>query len=161
MLGRTNICDRPEAHQAHQFFASAAEHRGLADHNQARLAVTRTVATLERPGEPLVTVIDYTCAGPTIFVRFLEGDQAEDAQIDVDRDEHIARAARSGGQIELQLVPVCDRSRTRRLMFPQRSDSPALHEGLIRPFNEVAPASEAREEMRELLETNGSLMEIH
>ncbi|KAJ6473308.1 hypothetical protein DFH09DRAFT_1110001 [Mycena vulgaris] len=41
---RTNICDRPEAHQTHQIIGSALEIQGLANHNLAQVASAITDA---------------------------------------------------------------------------------------------------------------------
>ncbi|KAJ7119223.1 hypothetical protein C8R43DRAFT_1035404 [Mycena crocata] len=114
----------------------------------------------ERPDEPLITVFDYRLGGVAMCVRFLADERAADTTGEVDWEEHISRAARSGGLMELHLMLLRDASRTRRLMMPQRSDSAVLHDGLARIFREVDPDSNGIKEIEELLEKN-DVVNIH
>lgn len=125
-------------------------------HLAHRLACKR-----ERPSKPLITIMDYTQGDAQMRVRFLKDERAQDHDFDVQWDEHISRAARSGGCMELHLMLVRDGTKIRRIMFPQRSESSALHDGLMRIFSEVPQDYEGQEEILELLEANERLVEIH
>lgn len=98
-----------------------------------------------------------------MVVKALKDVRAEDTNFDVLWDEHVARAARSGGRMELHLMVVIEGNRMRRMMFPQRSDTSAFHDELIRILNEVPPDSEAQDESEigKLWEATENLIQIH
>jgi aromatic ring-opening dioxygenase catalytic subunit (LigB family) len=136
-------------HQDMQMFSSGA----LLHH----LSFMRT-----HPAEPLITIIDYTSGAAWMVVKVLKDVRAEDTTFDVLWDEHVARAAQSG-RMELHVMVVLDGNRTRRVMFPQRSDTSAFHDGLIRILNEVSPDLEAQDEskMGKLWEATENPIQIH
>ncbi|KAJ7504795.1 hypothetical protein B0H11DRAFT_2187157 [Mycena galericulata] len=115
----------------------------------------------ERPSEPLVTVIDYTRGNAHMFVKFLADERADDKNSDILWEEHILRAAKSGGRMELHLLRVRDGDRTRRIMFPQRSDSSVLPDGLAHILSGLSEDPEGVEEIQELLAANDDLVNIH
>lgn len=115
----------------------------------------------ESPSEPLITVIDYTRNDADISVKLLKDERAEDRDSDVLWDEHISRAARSGGRMELHLLRILDGNKTRRIMFPQRSESSVLHDGLMRIFSDVSEAGDGLEKIWQLLMTSCSAVGIH
>ncbi|KAJ7927654.1 hypothetical protein B0H13DRAFT_2312282 [Mycena leptocephala] len=120
------------------------------------------VQLLQRhPSGARVTVVDFKHDKASVFVRLVEEERAEDIYGDVNWDDHIARAASSGGRMELHLSIVPDGHKPRRWMFPQRSDSSAVHDGLIRIAKEVPLGSEATKEIQELLERNKGMRMIH
>ncbi|KAJ6524160.1 hypothetical protein B0H19DRAFT_598169 [Mycena capillaripes] len=113
------------------------------------------------PSRPRVTIMDYARGNPSLSVKLADEEREEDQDQDVYWNEHIARAVRSGGLMELHLMVVLDGNKTRRWMFPGRSNSPAVHDGLIRIAKEIPPDSEATEKICALLEANPSVITIH
>ncbi|KAK7039967.1 hypothetical protein R3P38DRAFT_2902679 [Favolaschia claudopus] len=89
---------------------------------------------LESTVNPLVTVVDYRKGHPSAYITDANSARAEDLHKQINWDDHIARAARSGGRIELHLIRAqhgySDNSE-RLLMMPQYSESPAVHQGLL------------------------------
>ncbi|KAJ7080232.1 hypothetical protein C8R44DRAFT_992500 [Mycena epipterygia] len=115
----------------------------------------------KRPSEPLITVLDYTRGGAELYVSRLAYERGQDIKGEVNWDEHIGRANRSGGRMELHLMVVLDGKIKRRRMFPQRSSSSGLTDGLIRISKEVPEGSEATREIQALLEANADIVDIH
>ncbi|KAF7350318.1 MYND-type domain-containing protein [Mycena venus] len=131
--------------------ASEVDHKWLC----SRLSSMR-----KYPGDPILHTVDYTHGYPKRYIGPLEKERARDKHGDVYWDEHVARAARSGGRMELHLMGVWDGNRTRRWMFPRRSHRSTLHNGLIRILNDIHP-DDACEEVEKLLEENGDVVQIH
>ncbi|KAF7371451.1 MYND-type domain-containing protein [Mycena sanguinolenta] len=94
------------------------------------------------PSDILVTVLDYSANGyPRLHIEGLAQLRADDERGAVYWEEHIARAARSRGRMELHLMLVRDgpgsdrvHRRKRWLMFPQRSEHPSFHHALLQIF---------------------------
>lgn len=125
------------------------------------LFAERLLLMRERPSEPLITILDYTLPRPEISVDFLENARELDTHDEVHWHEHVSRAARSGGRMELHLMFVVDGNVTRPVMFPQRAESAVLHDGLVRISREIPGESGARDRVRDLLEANKNLVEIY
>ncbi|KAJ6553296.1 hypothetical protein B0H19DRAFT_1156114 [Mycena capillaripes] len=118
------------------------------------------------PSNPPVTVLDYTQGYPRMFIDAANAQQADDENHQVHWDEHIARCMRSHGRMELHLMIVKDGPGSwptgRRVMLPQRSDRPSLHDGLLQVFREHEE-NDVQPKVRELLEANESsaIVKIH
>ncbi|KAJ7712723.1 hypothetical protein B0H16DRAFT_1899815 [Mycena metata] len=121
----------------------------------------------ENPGEPLVTIFSYAGGGVVCYIRTINEERLKDIESDIDWDEYIARASRSGGRMTLHIVHLPDGNRTRRWMFPLRSDSSALHDGLLRILNALPEdtdewqETEVTREVEKLLEANEDVNQIH
>ncbi|KAJ7722350.1 hypothetical protein B0H16DRAFT_1896199 [Mycena metata] len=85
----------------------------------------------------------------------------EDEDGDVLWDEHIARADRSGGRMDLHVMRVWDGNRARHLMFPQRSATSAVRDGLARICETITIQSEEDNALEELTEEVKDLIYIH
>ncbi|KAJ6586213.1 hypothetical protein B0H19DRAFT_431311 [Mycena capillaripes] len=112
------------------------------------------------PGDPILQTVDYVRRYPKRYIDPLEKERARDKHGDVCWEEHVTRAARSGGRMELHLMRVWDGNRTRRWMFPRRSDCSTLHNGLIRILHDIH-SDDAREEVKKLLMENGDVVQIY
>jgi hypothetical protein len=113
----------------------------------------------------LVTTVNYSSGRPHKFITSLDGHCDRDKGYHVNWDEHSARLARSYGQMDLHLMIIRDLSGKgpvggRRVMFPQRSDRPSLHDGLLRIFKQPE-GIDARKAIQELLAANESVVKIH
>ncbi|KAJ7920545.1 hypothetical protein B0H13DRAFT_2421808 [Mycena leptocephala] len=129
---------------------SEVNHKGL----RSCLSVMR-----KHPGDSVLHTVDYTHGHPKQYIGPLGKERARDKHGDVCWDEHIARAARSDGRMELHLMRVWDGNRTRRWMFPRRSHCSTLQHGLIRILNDIHP-DDASEEVEKLLEENEDVVQI-
>jgi hypothetical protein len=114
----------------------------------------------------LVTTIDYSSGRPRKFIASLDGLRDGDNAQHVNWDEHSARLARSHGRMDLHLMIIRDFAgkgpvRGRRIMFPQHSDGPSLHDGFLRIFKQPGDLDAQLKAMEELLEANESVVKIH
>ncbi|KAJ7156356.1 hypothetical protein C8R46DRAFT_1115779, partial [Mycena filopes] len=90
--------------------------------------------------EPVVTLLNYTggTADPAMSLEFPRGIRSLYGEQNIPWDEHIRRAGRSGGKLELHAIVVRQGSNhlgTRALhvlVFPQWSDRPLFHATLAR-----------------------------
>ncbi|KAJ7131991.1 hypothetical protein C8R46DRAFT_1362601 [Mycena filopes] len=121
----------------------------------------------ENPGELLVTVFDYSRGGVTCIVRTLGEERSDDLEADIDWEQHVDRANRSGGRMSLHIMRIPDGKRIRRWMLPLRFDSSALHDGLLGILKTLPPdvedwqLQEVKTEVERLLEANEDVLEIH
>ncbi|KAJ7920538.1 hypothetical protein B0H13DRAFT_1867452 [Mycena leptocephala] len=129
---------------------SEVNHKGLC----SCLSVMR-----KHPGDSVLHTVDYTHGHPKQYIGPLGKERARDKHGDVCWDEHVARAARSDGRMELYLMRVWDGNRTCRWMFPRRSHCSTLQHGLIRILNDIHP-DDASDEVEKLLEDNGDVVQI-
>ncbi|KAJ7131891.1 hypothetical protein C8R43DRAFT_956849 [Mycena crocata] len=111
--------------------------------------------------ETLLTVIDYShgCS-PYITLSGPYGQESQDEDGDVHWEEHKARTARSFGRMDLHLMIFRDGTRKRRLMFPQRSDRPGMHHGLLRLIKQQT-GPDLQDEVQRLLAVDEGLVKIH
>ncbi|KAJ7704176.1 hypothetical protein B0H16DRAFT_1747751 [Mycena metata] len=110
------------------------------------------------PNEPRISVIDYTNGEATPRITLLAEERAADTHRDVRWDDHLARAAASGGRMELRVMIVWDGKRKRRLMFPTRSVSSEVPDELMRISREVPEDTDALDSMKKFLAENGRLL---
>ncbi|KAJ7623879.1 hypothetical protein DFH06DRAFT_1305292 [Mycena polygramma] len=116
----------------------------------------------DHPAEPIVSILDYrsvdyeseTCESQTTTLALA---READAHGEICWAEHVARAARSGGRMELHLMRICDGGRMRQFMFPKRSRGSALPDGLVRildrrldPQKEVENLSNATKDLQRI-----------
>lgn len=96
----------------------------------------------QHPGQQFYLLFDYTHGFERPQVRSVaappdptpsEGSAAQWA-------DHVARAARSGGRMDLLVVLVADGSHIRRRMAPVRTPTSALHNGLTQIAVKIPPA---------------------
>ncbi|KAJ7648345.1 hypothetical protein DFH06DRAFT_575091 [Mycena polygramma] len=99
--------------------------------NEDRLQ-ERVFLMRDHPGEPIVSVLDYTDGSVRAFITTLAEERAADERGDVCWIEHVSRAARSRGRMELHIMRAWDGTRQRRWMFPQRCNHSRLTDGLAR-----------------------------
>ncbi|KAJ7624099.1 hypothetical protein DFH06DRAFT_1230358 [Mycena polygramma] len=96
------------------------------------------------PDEPTVSVLDYRNSSCSSYITTLALARTTDRRREICWDEHIARAARSGGRMELHVMHIFEAGRMRQFMFPKRSAGSALHDGLTRILNQgLDPHKEA------------------
>ncbi|KAK7050669.1 hypothetical protein R3P38DRAFT_2866346 [Favolaschia claudopus] len=116
---------------------------------------------------PVLAVFDYTnddLAMPTrAKITSVEEFRASvrdfEPEADITWDEYISRAKRSRGRMDLHLMLVWDGHRTRRLMFPRRSNVPILHDGLARILDELESDSQYGDLMEKLQSLRGKARE--
>ncbi|KAJ7124111.1 hypothetical protein C8R43DRAFT_39037 [Mycena crocata] len=105
--------------------------------------------------EMLVTVLQYAPRGELVAaVSTVAEQRARDRRKDVKWDEYVARAAHSGGRMQLYLMVVVDGETERRRMFASRSDSSDLQDGLRGLVRELPPGVDpehAQQKIRELM----------
>ncbi|KAJ7177033.1 hypothetical protein C8R46DRAFT_1213595 [Mycena filopes] len=94
--------------------------------NMERLHAFQALAHLASQADPLVTLFSFMTSKPTVHVHLASMVRARDLLMDIDWDTYIARAARSGGRMELQLMAVADGRRERFHMFPLRSKEASI-----------------------------------
>ncbi|KAJ7648335.1 hypothetical protein DFH06DRAFT_1476353 [Mycena polygramma] len=99
--------------------------------NEDRLQ-ERVFLMRDHPGEPIVSVLDYSDGSVRAFITTLAEERAADEHRDVCWIEHVSRAARSRGRMELHIMRAWDGTRQRRWMFPQRCNHSRLTDGLTR-----------------------------
>ncbi|KAJ7629331.1 hypothetical protein B0H17DRAFT_1150625 [Mycena rosella] len=110
--------------------------------NMARAAIEKPVGPSKRsravpriqiwPSEVLVTLFRYSGNTKTAEAATVAEMRRLDRAGEVNWDEHVARAARSGGRMVLHAMAVKHGEQQRLKMFPLRSNSSALQDGLIR-----------------------------
>ncbi|KAK6983804.1 hypothetical protein R3P38DRAFT_3459239 [Favolaschia claudopus] len=119
---------------------------------------------LESAVNPLVTVVDYRKGHPSAYITDANSARAGDLHNQINWDDHIARAARSGGRIELHLIRAqhgySDGSE-RLLMMPQYSESPAIHQGLLDILRRDDGIANWEAEVKELFSRCEGILKVH
>ncbi|KAJ6450977.1 hypothetical protein C8R47DRAFT_1170591 [Mycena vitilis] len=110
------------------------------------------------PDEPIVSVLDYRNAYCISYITTLALARRADLRHEICWDEHIARAARSGGRMELHVMHVFEAGRMRQFMFPKRSASSALHDRLTRILNQ---GLDPHKETKTFRDATKNLLRIH
>jgi hypothetical protein len=85
----------------------------------------------KHPHTQFATVFDYTGPRPTIKVVDVR-ELSDPGYAAPYHGEHVARAARSGGRMELHVAGMWDGKEVRPRLFPMRSNLPRLHDTLVR-----------------------------
>ncbi|KAK6978212.1 hypothetical protein R3P38DRAFT_3119988 [Favolaschia claudopus] len=102
--------------------------------------------------DPFVTVCDYTKGVLNITLRDMKTARGEDRWKQVNWDEYTARAARSGGKMELHmLIMPNEGGDERRVLFPQWSNRPAFHDWVLRCLQREGSNFNGEEEYLEQL----------
>ncbi|KAJ6587521.1 hypothetical protein DFH09DRAFT_1427589 [Mycena vulgaris] len=113
------------------------------------------------PSEVLVTLFRYRGSARTAEGATVAEMRRLDKAGDVNWDEHSARAARSGGRMVLHVMAVQHGDQERLHIFPLRSNTAALQDGLTRLAGEGL-AEDPRERVRRMVQSVcDGLMEIH
>ncbi|KAJ6450973.1 hypothetical protein C8R47DRAFT_1329793 [Mycena vitilis] len=128
-------------------------------HDQLRQALLALMQ--DNPGKPIVTVIDYWNGKARPEFKLLEQQRAADENHDVCWDEYAARAARSGGRMELHLMLAWDGAVLRQIMFPQHLEHSMIHDGFVRISRDIAGVVEQRKEMQRLMHESRDVLCIH
>ncbi|KAJ6563004.1 hypothetical protein DFH09DRAFT_1315637 [Mycena vulgaris] len=118
----------------HHYLSSQVEILG------AQLAFRR-----EHPTDHMVTVFDFASNPVRAIVHTISVDSMLQPQFGgVDCVEHIRRAARSGGRMELQIMSVPNGRNVQARMFSMRSITAALHDGIRRLATRQPATSDVR-----------------
>ncbi|KAJ7483881.1 hypothetical protein B0H11DRAFT_2020883 [Mycena galericulata] len=108
-----------------------------------------------------VTVFTYLSGKPYVHAERLRDSRSRDQYGDVDWDAEVARAARSGGRMELHLVRFWDGDREHLRMLTMRCNIPVWTVSLRRLARET-PSGDSRDEIEGLMDTAvKGLVEIH
>ncbi|KAK7039992.1 hypothetical protein R3P38DRAFT_2614629 [Favolaschia claudopus] len=113
---------------------------------------------------PLVTVVDYRRGRPNAYITDANSVKAEDLRKQINWDDHIARATRSGGRIELHLIRAQQgdpETSERLLMMPQYSESPAVHQGLLDILRREDGIANWEDEVKELFSRCEGILKVH
>lgn len=115
--------------------------------------------------EPYVsTMFDYTRGPVSVLTKPIRPECAQLSTFDgVNCSEHVARALRSSGRTDMHLLFMPERiglTPTSR-MFPMRSDSSALHDGVRQLAAETPRPKDLSLRIRQLLDATSAVLEIH
>ncbi|KAJ6534475.1 hypothetical protein DFH09DRAFT_1369833 [Mycena vulgaris] len=116
----------------------------------------------EHPSEQVVTVFDYAAG----HVRFIVGGMSptsfsEEGYTGIDWAEYFARASQSGGRMEFHVLSVEEGLARRWRVFPLRSNTSILHDG-VRHLGAENLTSDASVQLQTLIDTSTELLvEIH
>ncbi|KAF7371455.1 MYND-type domain-containing protein [Mycena sanguinolenta] len=136
-------------------------HRDLTEHRYSKSSVI--------PSNPFVSVMDYSFQGtPSLWLEGISWMQEVHPSQHVHWEEYLSRMSRSHGQMELHLMIVPEgfmfqerwAPPTRHLMFPQRSECPALHNS-VRRLVQVDGRNVQEADIQQLLTANDNVHKIH
>ncbi|KAJ6477930.1 hypothetical protein C8R47DRAFT_1139844 [Mycena vitilis] len=105
----------------------------------------------DHPSKMIVGILDYRTDVPESHIMTLDLARTEDEDGKICWDEHIARAARSGGRMELRVMRILDGSCTRLMMLPKHVEQPTLHDGLVRILGQVPRESDWQQEAEDYI----------
>ncbi|KAJ6461325.1 hypothetical protein C8R45DRAFT_1220744 [Mycena sanguinolenta] len=122
--------------------------RALLSHDYRRLmpniCVQQILFMYEHPGEQFWTMFTYT-SGNEVLVDIKPRGKLEGRDWASKVLSQFPRVARSGGRMDLHLMFVFDGRVIRVLMFPMRSATTRLHDGLVRVAQQIPPGTTTAE----------------
>ncbi|KAF7343656.1 hypothetical protein MSAN_01986600 [Mycena sanguinolenta] len=119
--------------------------------------------------DPFVSIMDYSFKGTaSLWLEGISRVQEVHPSQHIHWEEYLSRMSRSHGQMELHLMIVPEgfmfqerwAPPTRHLMFPQRSECPALHNS-VRRLVQVDGRNVQEADIQQLLTANDNVHKIH
>ncbi|KAJ6601545.1 hypothetical protein B0H10DRAFT_2230575 [Mycena sp. CBHHK59/15] len=123
---------------------------------KTKMSIRQVRFMLQYPSRDFVTIFDFGTGYLDIRIQPMGPENYGDlAFLGIPCEEHVARATRSGGQMELHLMPMMDGART----SPFRTNNHSLRDGLRRIAREIPRSSNNSELSPEVLERIRALVQ--